>query len=115
MLFSSGEANVATDHLLDFLKVYAPMASERAPMAVMGAGASHASVMETVGASAATSAANGSAESGNGAGHDGDEGSGYGTGLVLLAHTVEYFSHPGVRAESFPAQVRLARIFGRYR
>ena len=34
---------------------------------------------------------------------------------VPLAHTVEYFSHPGGVAESFPAQVRLARIFGRYR
>src|SRR5580692_2453953 len=77
VLFVSGETNVATDHLLDFLKVYAPMASERAPMAVMGAGANHAGVMETVGASGANS----SAESGNGAGHGGDEGSGYGTGL----------------------------------
>ena len=36
VLFSSGEANVATDHLLDFLKVYAPAASERAPIAVSG-------------------------------------------------------------------------------
>src|ERR1700735_4626908 len=69
VLFSSGEANMATDHLLAFLKVYAPMASERAPMAVMGAGASHASVMETVGASAA----NGAAESDIGSGHGGDE------------------------------------------
>ncbi len=34
MLFTSGLANVATDHLLDFLKVYAPAASERAPIAV---------------------------------------------------------------------------------
>ena len=36
VLFASGEANVAMDHLLDFLKVYAPMASEHAPMAVAG-------------------------------------------------------------------------------
>jgi elongation factor G len=36
VLFASGEMNVAMDHLLDFLKVYAPMASEHAPMAVAG-------------------------------------------------------------------------------
>jgi elongation factor G len=36
VLFASGETNVATDHLLDFLKVYAPAPSERAAMAVMG-------------------------------------------------------------------------------
>jgi elongation factor G len=77
VLFSSGEANVATDHLLDFLKVYAPAASERTAMAVSGADAQQASVMETVGASAA----NGTVENGAGAGHGGDEGSGYGTGL----------------------------------
>ena len=34
VLFSSGQANMATDHLLDFIKVYAPAASERAPIAV---------------------------------------------------------------------------------
>jgi elongation factor G len=34
VLFTSGLANIATDHLLDFLKVYAPAASERAPIAV---------------------------------------------------------------------------------
>ncbi|HKF49276.1 MAG TPA: elongation factor G [Terracidiphilus sp.] len=34
VLFSAGETNVATDHLLDFLKVYAPAASERAPFEV---------------------------------------------------------------------------------
>ena len=34
VLFTSGLANMATDHLLDFLKVYAPAASERAPIAV---------------------------------------------------------------------------------
>jgi len=34
VLFCSGLANMATDHLLDFLKVYAPAASERAPIAV---------------------------------------------------------------------------------
>jgi elongation factor G len=34
VLFTSGLANVATDHLLDFLKVYAPAPIERAPIAV---------------------------------------------------------------------------------
>jgi elongation factor G len=43
VLFTSGLANMATDHLLDFLKVYAPAANERAPIAVrtpMSVGAS---------------------------------------------------------------------------
>jgi elongation factor G len=34
VLFSSGLANMALDHLLDFLKVYAPTAIERAPIPV---------------------------------------------------------------------------------
>ncbi len=34
VLFTSGLTNVATDHLLDFLKVYAPAPVERAPIAV---------------------------------------------------------------------------------
>ena len=34
VLFSSGLANMALDHLLDFLKVYAPAPVERAPIAV---------------------------------------------------------------------------------
>jgi len=34
VLFSSGLANMALDHLLDFLKVYAPSAVERAPIPV---------------------------------------------------------------------------------
>ena len=72
VLFSSGEANVATDHLLDFLKVYAPMASERAPMAVMGGAAQQQGVMETVAASGGSSLA----QAGNGAG--GDQGAGIG-------------------------------------
>ncbi|QNI31632.1 elongation factor G [Alloacidobacterium dinghuense] len=33
VLFASGGTNVATDHLLDFLKVYAPAPVERAPVA----------------------------------------------------------------------------------
>ncbi len=42
VLFVSGETNVATDHLLDFFKVYAPAPIERAPIAV------HAPVMASV-------------------------------------------------------------------
>jgi elongation factor G len=34
VLFTSGQTNIATDHLLDFIKAYAPAASERAPIAV---------------------------------------------------------------------------------
>src|SRR5580704_1471027 len=34
VLFASGGTNVATDHLLDFIKVYAPSATERTPMPV---------------------------------------------------------------------------------
>jgi elongation factor G len=34
VLFSSGLANMATDHLLDFLKAYTPSPVERAPLAV---------------------------------------------------------------------------------
>ncbi|HSZ17021.1 MAG TPA: elongation factor G [Terracidiphilus sp.] len=34
VLFASGLANIATDHLLDFIKVYAPAPTERAPIAV---------------------------------------------------------------------------------
>jgi elongation factor G len=34
VLFTSGQSNMATDHLLDFIKVYAPAASERAPIAI---------------------------------------------------------------------------------
>jgi len=52
VLFASGQTNVGTDHLLDFLKVYAPAASERETMAVSGPTAAEAaSVMQSVGAS----------------------------------------------------------------
>ena len=34
VLFSSGLANMALDHLLDFIKVYTPAPTERAPLAV---------------------------------------------------------------------------------
>lgn len=36
VLFVSGLRNVGTDHLLDFLKVYAPTAAERVPIAATG-------------------------------------------------------------------------------
>ena len=39
VLFSSGLANMALDHLLDFLKVYAPAPTERAPIAGKAPGA----------------------------------------------------------------------------
>jgi elongation factor G len=39
VLFGSGLANMALDHLLDFLKVYAPSAIERAPVALKAAAA----------------------------------------------------------------------------
>jgi len=39
VLFTSGLTNVATDHLLDFLKVYAPAPIERAPVPVKTAAA----------------------------------------------------------------------------
>ena len=90
VLFASGQANVATDHLLDFLKVYAPAASERAPMAAMGMEAQSAKVMESV---SANGGGNGVAvHSGNdaggaltngashGAGSESGEGYGSGTG-----------------------------------
>jgi elongation factor G len=42
VLFSSGQANMALDHLLDFLKVYAPSPVERAPIPVAAAVAASA-------------------------------------------------------------------------
>jgi elongation factor G len=42
VLFSSGQTNMACDHLLDFIKVYAPAPTERAPIAV------HAPSLEAV-------------------------------------------------------------------
>jgi elongation factor G len=53
VLFASGAANIATDHLLDFIKVYAPAPTERAPFPVKAA------TLQTV-------AANGDADSGPG-------------------------------------------------
>ena len=89
VLFSSGEANMATDHLLDFLKVYAPTASERTAMSVLGADAQQGTVMETVAASGGNSAAqggNGAAQgNGSGSGHGNGSGNGFGAdaGIVL--------------------------------
>ncbi len=37
VLFSSGLRNVGSDHLLDFLQVYAPSPVERVPVAARGA------------------------------------------------------------------------------
>jgi elongation factor G len=75
VLFASGEANVATDHLLDFLKVYAPAAAERPPMAVGGPALERSSsMMETV-------MANGKFQSGhNGVGNHDNAGNGFGGG-----------------------------------
>jgi elongation factor G len=54
VLFSSGLANMATDHLLDFIRTYAPAPIERAPIAVhapsyemAGAGAEQAEAAST--------------------------------------------------------------------
>jgi elongation factor G len=104
VLFASGAANVAADHLLDFLKVYAPAATERAAMAAISPGMDEARVMETVTANAANGSpaasnsgngnpANGNSGNGNGAGgHAGrlariDTGSdtGLDTGIILRA------------------------------
>ncbi len=84
VLFASGEANVATDHLLDFLKVYAPTASEHAPVAVMSADAQSAQVMESVAANGAGVAVHAGSSvavhSGNGVGEGGNHHSGNGVG-----------------------------------
>jgi elongation factor G len=93
VLFASGETNMATDHLLDFLKVYAPAASERAPMAVGGPVLEQAGVMETVAASGgvAVGSSDGSAVSGaangGGAGANGFGGTAHkiDTGIVMRA------------------------------
>jgi elongation factor G len=83
VLFTSGEANVATDHLLDFLKVYAPTASERAPIAVM-ASAESSNVMETVAANGASgNGATSESEIGHGNGHGNGRNTGLDTGIVL--------------------------------
>ena len=78
VLFAAGDSNVATDHLLDFLKVYAPAASERAPIAVMSDAT--ARVMETVaanGGSVTTHAGDG------GSSHDHGYGSVPDAGMML--------------------------------
>jgi elongation factor G len=67
VLFVSGETNVATDHLLDFFKVYAPGPVERAPFAV------HAPAMMAVTIPTAASG-NGGVAVANGNGHSGGNG-----------------------------------------
>ncbi|MFP5229757.1 MAG: elongation factor G [Acidobacteriota bacterium] len=59
VLYASGLANVATDHLLDFLKVYAPAPIEREPVAARA-------VLATVAASAAGNGGNGAAATAEG-------------------------------------------------
>ena len=85
VLFASGMANVGTDHLLDFLKVYAPMASEHAPMAVGGPW--NQPVMETVTANVGSETVRSETTGGNGSGGGGSFGHGGGidmdTGIVL--------------------------------
>jgi len=74
VLFASGDTNMATDHLLDFLKVYAPTAAERAPMAVSGPGVESAKAMEAVhvgGESHSAHGGDGDGSAGNGAGFGG--------------------------------------------
>jgi len=44
VLFSSGLSNMALDHLLDFIKVYTPAPTERAPVAGNAAGSADATV-----------------------------------------------------------------------
>jgi elongation factor G len=80
VLFSSGEANMATDHLLDFLKVYAPAASERVAMPVLGAEAQQVHVMETVVASVGNTAVGNGASSGSGNGSGTSLGNGHAAG-----------------------------------
>ncbi|HTJ31274.1 MAG TPA: EF-Tu/IF-2/RF-3 family GTPase, partial [Acidobacteriaceae bacterium] len=79
VLFASGEANVGTDHLLDFLKVYAPMASEHAPMAVAGPAAEQ-SVMASVESAAQANGSGVAVATGNGHGPslNGHDGNGHG-------------------------------------
>ena len=48
ILFASGEANMGTDRILDFLKAYSPSAAERAPFASIPAGDDEAVVTRKV-------------------------------------------------------------------
>jgi elongation factor G len=76
VLFVSGETNVATDHLLDFFKVYAPAPIERAPFAV------HAPALQALAANGGgVAVANGH---GNGGANGGTNGNG-GLGEAALA------------------------------
>ena len=78
VLFASGETNVATDHLLDFLKVYAPAPIERAPFAVH-APASLAAAPVNGGVSGSIAVANGHGQG------NGSAGPGSGLGEAALA------------------------------
>ena len=79
VLFASGLMNVAMDHLLDFLKVYAPAANERAPIAASAPGGEKAGVMETVSASGA----NENAHVENGIGEQTEDLSTLDTGIIM--------------------------------
>jgi len=78
VLFASGQAGVGTDHLLDFLKVYAPAASERAPMAAHAP--EQARVLEQVQASSSAGTSNGTDSAPGGGGMGGAD-----AGIVLRA------------------------------
>ena len=86
VLFASGETNMATDHLLDFLKVYAPTASERTAMAVTSsAEQGHAMAAVTAGGSngAVQSSGGGTGSDAGGSGFANGGGAGIDTGIVL--------------------------------
>ena len=91
VLFASGETNMAMDHLLDFLKVYAPAASERAPMAVGGPVLEQPGVMETVSASGgvALGSSNGAATHGDAMHGSGNGGDASGNGFGGTAHKID--------------------------
>ncbi len=55
VLFVSGEANIGADHLLDFIKVYAPAPIERAPIAIKSSSLQAVAVSGGSGDSAAAS------------------------------------------------------------
>jgi elongation factor G len=55
VLFVSGEANIGADHLLDFIKVYAPAPIERAPIAIKSSSLQAVAVNGGSGDSAAAS------------------------------------------------------------
>jgi elongation factor G len=85
VLFVSGAMNVGTDHLLDFLKVYAPAPAERAPIAVMAAVAEQRESISASGETAMSNGgSNGAAAAGGAFGH-GHGGIAIDTGIILRA------------------------------